>query len=84
MIFKHVADLHSISRAAEKLGCIQLNVSRQMKVLEDELGVRLLIRSHRGVRLTENRTTLYEYAEDILKLMQDAKSTINKKNGENT
>lgn len=49
-----------------------------MKILEDELSVRVLIRSNRGVKLTEEGTTLYKYAEDILKLMQDAKSVINK------
>jgi len=49
-----------------------------MKVLEDEIGPRFLIWSNRGVKLTEEGTTLYKYAEDILKLMQDAKSAINK------
>lgn len=78
LIFEHVADLHSISRAAEKLDYVQSNVSQRMKILEDELGARLLIRSNRGVKLTEEGITLYKYAEDILKLMQDAKSAINK------
>lgn len=78
LIFKHVADQHSISKAAEKLGYVQSNVSQRIKILEDELGARLLIRSNRGVKLTEDGTTLYKYAEDILKLMQDAKSAINK------
>jgi len=78
LIFKHVADLHSISKAAEKLGYVQSNVSQRIKILEDELGARLLIRSNRGVKLTEEGTTLYKYAEDILKLMQDAKSAIDK------
>lgn len=82
--FKHVADLHSIRSTVEKLDHVQSNVSQQMKILEDELGVRLSIRSNRGVRLTEEGPRLYEYAEDILKLMQNAKSTINKRNGENT
>jgi len=84
LIFKHVADLHSISKSAEKLDYVQSNVSQRMKILEDELGARLLIRSNRGVKLTEEGTTLYKYAEDILKLMQDAKSAIEKINGENT
>ena len=78
LIFKHVADLHSISRAAEKLDYVQSNVSQRIKILEDELSARLLIRSNRGVKLTEEGTTLYKYAEDILKLMQDAKSAIDK------
>ncbi|WP_214729601.1 LysR family transcriptional regulator [Exiguobacterium sp. s168] len=78
MIFKPVADLHSISRAAEKLDYVQSNVSQRMKILEDELVAHLLIRSNRGVKLTKEGTKLYKYAEDILKLMQDAKSSINK------
>jgi len=52
LIFEHVAGLHSISRAAEKLDYVQSNVSQRMKILEDELGARLLIRSNRGVKLT--------------------------------
>lgn len=78
LIFKHVVDLHSISRAAEKLDYVQSNVSQRMKILEDELGARLLIWNNRGVKLTEEGTTLCKYAEDILKRMQDAKSAINK------
>ena len=78
LIFKRVADLHSISRAAEKLDYVQSNVSQRMKILKDELGACLLIRSNHGVKLTKEGTTLYKYAEDILKLMQDAKSAINK------
>ncbi|MDW2886461.1 LysR family transcriptional regulator [Exiguobacterium artemiae] len=50
-----------------------------MKILEDELGARLLIQSNLEVKLTEEGTTLYKYAKDILKLVQDAKSAINKK-----
>lgn len=84
LIFKRVADLHSISRAAEKLDYVQSNVSQRMKILKDELGACLLIRSNHGVKLTKEGTTLYKYAEDILKLMQDAKSAINKINGKNT
>ncbi|WP_214803295.1 LysR family transcriptional regulator [Exiguobacterium sp. ERU656] len=53
MIFKHVADIHSISKVAEKSGYVKSNVSQRMKILEDELGVHLLIRSNRKVRLME-------------------------------
>ncbi|WP_449402634.1 LysR family transcriptional regulator [Exiguobacterium artemiae] len=78
-MFKHVAELYSILRAIEKLGYVQSNVSQRVKILEDELGNRLLIRSNLAVNLTEEGTRLYKYAEDVLKLMQDAKSAINKK-----
>lgn len=78
LIFKRVTGLHSISRAAEKLDYVQSNVSQQVMNLEDELGARLMIRSNHGVKLTEEGTTLYKFAEDILKLTQNAKSAINK------
>lgn len=79
MISKHVTDLHSISKATKKMCCVQSNISKRMKILEDELDVRLLIRRHRGVRLMKEGITLCEYVEGILKLMQDAESVINNK-----
>ncbi|WP_319020741.1 LysR family transcriptional regulator [Bacillus sp. B1-b2] len=47
-IFKQVAELQSVSRAAEKLGYVQSNVSQRIKKLEDELGVPLFMRNNRG------------------------------------
>lgn len=78
-IFKHVAELQSISKAAEQLGYVQSNVSQRMKSLEDELGVRLLMRNNRGVTLTEEGNVLLEYANRILLLMDEAKSLVNPK-----
>lgn len=52
-IFKHVAELQSVSKAAEKLGYVQPNVSQRIKNLENELGVQLFMRNNRGVTLTE-------------------------------
>ncbi|PFA63360.1 transcriptional regulator [Bacillus sp. AFS015802] len=76
-IFKAVADLGSISAAAEKLGYVQPNVSQRIKGLEEELGVRLLKRTNRGVTLTTEGTSLLEYTEQILHLMEEAKTFIN-------
>ncbi|MDW7617544.1 LysR family transcriptional regulator [Peribacillus simplex] len=78
-IFKHVAELQSISKAAEKLGYVQPNVSQRIKSLEDELGVRLFIRNNRGVTLTEGGNVLLEYTNQIILLMDEAKSLINPK-----
>ncbi|MDQ0884761.1 LysR family transcriptional regulator [Peribacillus sp. V2I11] len=76
-IFKHVAELQSISKAAEKLGYVQPNVSQRIKSLEDELGVRLFMRNNRGVTLTEEGNVLLEYTNHIILLMDEAKSIIN-------
>ncbi|MEN1938506.1 LysR family transcriptional regulator [Paenibacillus sp. 102] len=76
-IFKHVAELQSISRAAEKLGYVQPNISQRIKNLEDELGAKLLKRNNRGVTLTEEGKVLLDYTNQILFLMNEAKSKIN-------
>lgn len=78
-IFKHVAELQSVSKAAEKLGYVQPNVSQRIKSLEIELGVRLFIRNNRGVNLTDEGKVLLEYTNQIVLLMDEAKSLINPK-----
>jgi DNA-binding transcriptional LysR family regulator len=78
-IFKHVAELQSVSKAAEKLGYVQPNVSQRIKILEDELGVRLFMRNNRGVTLTEEGNVLLEYTNQIILLMDEAKSLVNPK-----
>ncbi|ANF94816.1 LysR family transcriptional regulator [Paenibacillus bovis] len=71
-IFKQVADLQSVSKAAEKLGYVQPNVSQRIKSLEDELGVRLFVRNNRGVTLTEQGITLLDYANRVIQLLDEA------------
>ena len=64
--FVQVAQLKSFSRAAAHLRIAQPALSRQVRNLEDELGVRLLTRSVRGVQTTEAGALLLERAEVIL------------------
>ena len=52
-IFARVAEMLSFSEAARGLGMPISTVSRKVAQLEDELGVRLLERSTRRLRLTE-------------------------------
>ena len=51
--FLRVADEGSMTRAASLLGVAQPALSRQVRLLEEELGVTLFRRTSRGVELTE-------------------------------
>lgn len=61
-VFHAVAQCGSISKASERLRISQPAVSRQVRVLEECLGLSLLDRLPRGVRLTEAGQVLAEYA----------------------
>lgn len=65
-LFTAVAEFGSFSRAAVALSVSQPVISRQIKALEDELGVALLYRNGRGIVLTEAGKLLENYASGIL------------------
>ena len=48
------ADLGSFSKAADALGYTQSGITHMMNALEEELGVPLLVRGNRGVRLSSD------------------------------
>ena len=52
--FQRVAEEGSISRAAELLGIAQPALSRQIRLLEEDLGIPLFQRTRRGVQLTDD------------------------------
>ncbi|MBV5262104.1 transcriptional regulator GcvA [Synechococcus moorigangaii CMS01] len=58
--FEVAARLCSLTLAAEELNVSQVAVSRQVKTLEDYLGVTLFRRLHRGVELTDEGRQLHE------------------------
>lgn len=57
--FEAVARLGSFTRAATELGVTQAAVSRQVRFLEEALGVRLFHRLHRSIALTGEGEALY-------------------------
>lgn len=69
--FTHVARLGSFNRAAAQLNVAQPALSRQLKKLEQELGVRLLTRNGRGVELTEAGSVLLAQAESLIFQMEE-------------
>lgn len=64
--FVKVAELGSVTRAAEVLHVAQPALSQHMRSLEAELGVQILARSSRGVALTEAGERLYAEARELL------------------
>ena len=70
--FVTVAELGSVTRAAEKLFIAQPPLSAQLKQLEEEVGVPLLVRLPRGVRLTAAGTSFLVDARAILARTQQA------------
>ena len=68
--FLEAARESNITRAAERLHVSQPTMSKQIKELEEELGVKLFIRSNYSIRLTEAGMLLRERAEDIVELAE--------------
>jgi len=71
--FVQVCEAGSFSRAAAVLHLTQPTLSRQVGLLEADLGQRLLERTGRGVRLTDAGQTLLPHARGLLAAAQRAR-----------
>jgi LysR family nitrogen assimilation transcriptional regulator len=74
--FLRVAEERSFSRAAERLGITQPSISRQIGLLEQELGQHLLMRNGRGVEPTDAGLQLMEHARALLALAARTKEDL--------
>ena len=63
IVFAKVVEAKSFSEAARRLGMPVSTVSRRVAELEDQLGVRLLDRSTRNLRLTDLGSEVLEHAQ---------------------
>lgn len=71
--FVAVAEMENVSRAAmQRLHVSQPSLSRQIRDLEDEIGVQLLERTAKSVRLTDAGRAFLDEARAILKHADDA------------
>ena len=70
--FEAAARTLSFTKAAEELFVTQSAVSRQIKALEDNLGLKLFERRPRSLTLTEDGQSLYRIATDVLDRLQIA------------
>lgn len=67
--FCAIAEEGNISKAAERLHISQPPLSLQLKLLEGELGVKLIERNTRHLRLTQVGRTFYQRASQILEML---------------
>ncbi|MBM3373419.1 MAG: LysR family transcriptional regulator, partial [Betaproteobacteria bacterium] len=74
--FVQIAELGSITRAAQQLRVAQPALSRQLHGLEQELGVTLLVRLPRGVRLTTAGRQFLDHCQRILRELSRAQEEL--------
>ncbi len=70
--FLRVADLGSFSKAAEVLFISSTAVIKQINLLEQELGLQLLERTHRGISLTKAGRSIYGDAKYLIQYSKDS------------
>lgn len=63
LALQKIVELGSFTKAAEELGYTQSSVSQMVASLEDELRIKLLLRSRTGVKLTIEGAELYPFIE---------------------
>lgn len=67
-----VADLGSFSKAADELYISSTAVIKQINLLEQELGLQLFERTHRGIRLTNAGRSIYGDAKYMIQYAKDS------------
>ncbi|NHN29719.1 LysR family transcriptional regulator [Paenibacillus agricola] len=68
-VFYYTVKAGSITGAAQQLFITQPSASYAIKQLEEQLGVRLLLRKAKGVEMTEEGSTLFHYVEQAYGLL---------------
>lgn len=63
--FVAISEERSLSAASQRLGVAQPSLSQHVIKLEEELGVSLMVRSPRGIMLTEEGALLARHAREI-------------------
>ena len=76
LIFTRVVECHSFTLAAQQMGMQKSTVSRRLAMLEERLGVRLINRTTRKLRLTEVGQAYYERCRQIMLDFAEAEQAV--------
>jgi LysR family nitrogen assimilation transcriptional regulator len=80
--FVKIVEAQNMTRAAEALHIAQPALSQQIALLEEELGVKVLTRSSRGIQATAQGDLLYRHAKTILRQVNNIHILLSKKDAE--
>jgi len=76
ILFHKIATEKSISKVAEECHLSQPALSQQMRKLEDEIGLRLLNRSNKGIELTDCGKVVFKYFEQMIEVYTELQEEI--------
>jgi len=79
--FVRVVEAGSFSKAAQDLGCSQPTITKQISLMEQRLGVRLLNRNTRGISLTESGLVYFERCKSVLHEFDLAEASVREQRG---
>jgi LysR family nitrogen assimilation transcriptional regulator len=74
--FSAVVEVGNMTRAADQLHVSQTALGMQIRQLEEDLGVALLVRHSRGIEATQAGKLLHARALDILRLVDEARREV--------
>ncbi len=74
--FVAIVELGSVTRAAKVLGVLRPTVSKRLARLEERLGVRLLHRTTRRIKLSQQGKLLFEKARPIVQAAREAEAVV--------
>lgn len=78
--FVRTVETGSFSAVAREFDTTQPTISKQIAALEAYLGVQLLARSTRSLRLTEAGARFYEQAQRVLEALAEAEASVGQQN----
>ena len=70
----HVAELGSLSKAADRMNIAQPALSRQVRMLEQELGIALFARHGRGMVLTAQGREILTHATRVMAELEEIRA----------